>query len=72
MDKVIAERKTLPCMHSDGLYKPTLKHPITFVRFCEAICSKFHISEFSGRMLKLNNCYWLETGEFFKKYCKRH
>ena len=67
--KLTFEGHILPCLHFDGLCKPTLKHPYTIVRFGEKVCSKFHISDFIGRMPKLFcknlNCYWLKRCDLF-------
>ena len=64
-DKLILEGHTLLCLHSDGFWKPTLKHPSTFVWFPEDLWLIFHISDFIRRMCELTNRFWLETDGFF-------
>ena len=64
LDKQILEGPTLPCLHSDGFFKATLKHPKTIVRFSEEICLTVLILDFIGRLSKVKNRYWLETNDF--------
>ena len=82
-DKLILEGHTLPCLHSDGFCKPTLKYPNTIVWFPEEICLDIHISVSMGWRSKLKNRYWFETDHFLKKlektpknliksYCQLH
>ena len=65
VDKLLLDGHTLPCLHSDGFCKPTLKHPFIFVWFPEEICLLFHISDYIGQLSELDNRYWLETDDFF-------
>ena len=65
LDKLILEGQTLPCVHSDGFCKPTLKHSLTSLWFPEEICLIFHNSDFIGRLPKLTNPYRLEIDNYF-------
>ena len=62
--ELVLEGHFFPSLHSDGSWKPTLKHPSTFVWFREEVCLTFHFSDFSGRISKLKKRYWLETDDF--------
>ena len=64
-NKLSNEADTFPCLHSDGFCKPTVKHPYTIVWFPEEICLVFHVSNFIGRMSKINDRYYIETDDFF-------
>ena len=55
VDKLIFEGHTLPCKHSDGFRKLTLKYLYTIVWFPEEICLLFLISDFFGQMSNFNN-----------------
>ena len=65
LDKLIPEGPTRPLLHSDGFCKPSLKHPYTYAQFPEGKSLVFLTSDFIGRMSKQNNCFWLETNDFF-------
>ena len=54
-DKLIPEGYTPPCLHFDAVCKPTLKHPYTIVWFPEELCLLIPISDFIGRMSKIEN-----------------
>ena len=65
LDKLIPEGHSFPKLLSDDFWKPTPNHVYTNVWFAGELSSIYHICDFMGWMLKLNNCYWLETGDFF-------
>ena len=56
---------TLPCLHDDGFCHQTILSPYTFVWFPDDFCLLFSNHFFIGRMSKIGNRYWLETGRFF-------
>ena len=63
--KLLLDGHTLPCLHSDGFYNPTLKHLFTFVWFPKEFCLLFHIRDYIGRMSRLNYRFCFETDVFF-------
>ena len=67
-NKFIYHGHTLPCLHDDGVCKPTILTPFTIVWFPEELCLIFSIHSFVGRLSKLNNRYWLETEHFFNNH----
>ena len=56
----------LPCYHSDGFCKPTKRTPYTLIWFDEKYCLIFRLQEFSGRMTRIKDRYWLETNNFIE------
>ena len=67
-NKFIYHGHTLPCLHDDGVCKPTILTPFTIVWFPEELCLIFSIHSFVGRLSQLNNRYWLETEHFFNNH----
>ena len=65
VNKLTLECHTFPCLPSDVVHKPTLKHPYTFVCFLEEICLVVQFLDSIGRMSKLITRYLLETDDFF-------
>ena len=47
-----------------------MKNPYTTVWFPKEICLLHQVSDFVGRMSKLNNRYWLETDDFLHSLCQ--
>ena len=61
---MVIDGHALPCYFADGFCKPTTKTPFTLVRFSDDFCLIFTLQDFVGRMTKIDDRYWIETGSF--------
>ena len=61
---MIIDGHTLPCYFADGFCKPTTKTPFTLVWFNDDYCLIFTLQDFIGRMIKIEDRYWIETDSF--------
>ena len=61
---IIINGHTLPCYFADGFCKPTTKTPFTLVWFNDDYCLIFTLQDFTGRMTKIEDRYWIETDSF--------
>ena len=61
---MIIEGHNLPCYFADGFCKPTTKTPFTLVWFINDFCFIFTQQDFIGRLTKIEDRYWIETGSF--------
>ena len=61
---MIIDGNTLHCYFADGLCKPTTKTPFTLAWFNDDFCLIFTLQDFLGRMIKIEDRYWIETDCF--------
>ena len=65
IDRIFFNGLTLSCLHSNSFCQPTLIYLVNIAWFLEETSFMFDTSDFVGGMSELNNCYWLETDDFF-------
>ena len=65
-NQMIHDGYILPCYHSDGFCKPTIRTRYTLTWFDGKFCLIFRLQEFIGRMTRIKDRYWIETDNFFE------
>ena len=58
---MVIDGYTLPCYFADVFCKPTTKTPFLIDWFVDDFCLISAIQDFFGRMIKINERYWVET-----------
>ena len=63
-NQMIHDGYILPCYHSDEFCKPTTRTLYILAWFDEKLCLIFRLQEFTGRMTRIKDRYWIETDSF--------
>ena len=61
---MIIDENNLRNFFADGFCKLTTKTSYTVVWFSDDFCPIIFIQDFTGRMRKIEECYWTETDSF--------
>ena len=61
---MIIDSHTVPCYFADRFCKPTAKNPRTLVWYSDDFYLVFTLVDFLGRMIKLEELFWIETDSF--------